>query len=100
MSDEALVELLGEAVRLLRVVARPHLVELEASFATNLLTSPKRVAMWKAMDGARNMAESAKEAGVTSEAVRQFLREVEERYPDLIDPRRGSGPQRPSRRMI
>ena len=100
MTEEESIKLLREVVRLLRVMARPQLVELEASFTASVLTSPKREAMWRAMDGSRSMTEIAQEAGVTSEAVRQLLREVEDRYPDLVDSRRGPSPQRPARRTI
>lgn len=100
MSDDELVPLLEETVRLLRVIARPQLRELQAGFSEKMLTSPKREAMWEAMNGSRSLAEIAEEAGVTAEAVRQFVREVEEKYPDLVDSQRGGGPQKPLRRII
>lgn len=100
MSDDEVVQLLRESVRLLRVIARPHIRELEERFAAGMLTSAKRKAMWHSMDGSKTLGEIATEAGTSSEAVRQFVREVEDTFPDLIEIEAGAGPQKPRRTLI
>jgi len=99
-SDPEAIQLLREAVRLLRVLAGPQIRELNERFAATMLTSEKRRGMWGAMDGTRTLAEIGKEVGVSGEAVRQFLREVEDNFPDLVETSRESGAQRPTRRVI
>jgi hypothetical protein len=101
MSEDESVVLLREAVRLLRIIARPHIRELEERFRASMLTSEKRRQMWDAMNGSRSLADIGKEVATTAEAVRQFVREVEMNFPDLIEfEREGGGPQRPRRRLI
>jgi len=99
MAETETDELLREVVHLLRILARPQLVELRDRFQASLLTSPKRHRMWEAMDGSRTLADIAREAGTSGEAVRLFVRDIQESFPDLIE-FAGTGPQRPRRRMI
>ena len=99
MEDEA-TQLLREAVKLLRVIARPQMRELEERFNAGMLTSSKRKAMWAAMDGTQTLAEIAKLAGTSSEAVRQFVRDIEQSFPDLIEVEPALGGQQPRRRII
>jgi len=99
MSTDETTELLKEIVYLLRIVARPQLTELRERFAASLITSLKRRRMWEAMDGNKTLAEIAKEVGTSAEAVRLFVREIEENFTDLIE-FSGGGPQRPKRRLI
>ena len=84
MDDEA-IELLREAVRLLRVLARPQLTELRERFQSTMLSSPKRRQMWVLMDGTKSLTDIAREVKTTGEAVRQFVAEVESKWPDLIE---------------
>jgi hypothetical protein len=98
--DEKGSELMVEAVRLLRIIARPQIQEMTSQFHQSLLTSPKRRAMWVAFDGTKGFAEVAKEAQVTPEAVRQFVREIEATFPDFIELKREGNLQRPARRLI
>ncbi|MEX0787045.1 MAG: hypothetical protein WD939_10450 [Dehalococcoidia bacterium] len=98
-ADET-VELLRRAVRLLEVLATPQLRELRERFDMTLLTSAKRREMWTRMDGTRSLSEIAGEVGVTSEAVRLFLREAQESFPQLIDTGDGSAGMRPTRHLI
>ena len=83
MDDEAM-ELLREAVRLLRLLARPQLVELRERFESAMLSSAKRRQMWELMDGTRSLADIGGKVKTTSEAVRQFVVEAESKWPDLI----------------
>ena len=55
--------------------------------------------MWEEMDGSRTLADIAKVAGTSSEAVRLFVKDIAENFPDLIEVG-GDGPQRPRRRLI
>ena len=83
MDDEAM-ELLREAVRLLRLLARPQLTELRERFESAMLSSSKRRQMWELMDGTRSLPDIAGKVKTTSEAVRQFVVEAEAKWPDLI----------------
>ena len=100
MEEPDVTELLKEVVRLLRIIAGPQLQELNERFRTSLLTSEKRRAMWDAMDGTRSLAEIGRAVGVSGEAVRQFLREVEVSFPQLVQTSRGTGGQKPMRAPI
>ena len=100
MSEEQVVSLLGEVVKLLRVIARPQIAELEERFSASMLTSDRRKAMWERMDGTRSLAGIATEVGTSAEAVRQFLREIEAKFPDLVEVSSGPGAQKPTRRII
>ncbi len=89
MDDEGKVlQLLQEAVRLLRIIARPSLVELRERFEGQMLASSKRREMWGEMDGSRSIADIARKVGVSHEAVRQFANELEARWPDAVEVRR------------
>lgn len=99
MAEDETKELLLQVVYLLRIIARPELTQLRDRFEVSLLTSPKRRRMWEEMDGSRTLADLAKVAGTTSEAVRLFVKDIAENFPDLIDVG-GDGPQRPLRRLI
>ena len=85
MTDEGNEALFKEAVWLLRVIAAPMLRELEERFDAALLTSDKRYGMWAAMNGTNTLAGIASDVGVTRWAVRLFLKEVEESFPQLIE---------------
>lgn len=100
MNETETVELLREAVRLLRILAAPQIHELRQRFEATVLTSANRRAMWDLMDGTRSLAEVGRAVGTSSEAVRQFFREVQESFPELVETVPGPGPQRPARRMI
>lgn len=102
MTSDETNELLREAVRLLHVIARPQLNELRDRFEASMLTSAKRQRMWEAMNGTRTLADIAEEAGTSGEAVRQFVREIEDSdsFADLLESGSGGGPQRPRRRLI
>ena len=88
MNDDENTELLKEAVRLLRIIARPQLNELKERFESTMLTSEKRRQMWEEMDGSRSLADIAKKVGVSAEAVRVFSSEIEARWTDLADVKR------------
>jgi hypothetical protein len=96
MNEESLL-LLREAVRLLRIVAGPEIRETKERFATTMLTSDRRRQMWLAMDGTKTLGEIGKAVGASGEAVRQFVRDVEQGFPDLIAANPDAGPQRPMR---
>ena len=100
MNDEQVTALLSEAVKLLRVIARPQIGELQERFSASMLTSANRKAMWAAIDGTKNLAEIARQVGTSPEAVRQFVREIEAKFPDLVETQSGAGGQRPIRRLI
>lgn len=91
--------LLREVVYLLRIIARPELTQLRDRFESSLLTSQKRRRMWDEMDGSRTLADIAKVAGTSSEAVRLFVKDIEENFPDLIEVG-DDVPQRPRSRLI
>lgn len=97
MEEPEVVELLREVVRLLRIMAGPAVQELSERFRTTMLTSEKRRAMWDAMDGTKSLAEIGRAVGVSREAVRQFLRELEGSFPQLVQTSRGTGGQKPMR---
>ena len=99
MGTDETNELLREIVNLLRIVARPQVAELRERFKAAMLSSAKRQQMWDAMDGNKTLADIAREVGTSAEAVRLFVRDVEEGFADLIDSG-GNGPQRPRRRLI
>ena len=82
--DESL-ELLREAVRLLRVLVRPQMIELRERFASAMLGSAKRRQMWQCMDGNRNLTDIGRKVGTSAEAVRQFLVDVETKWPDVVE---------------
>ena len=86
--DEEGAELMKEAVRLLRVIARPQLNELRERFDGAMLTSDKRREMWDEMDGSRSLADVAKKVGVSAEAVRIFSGEIETKWSDAAEVRR------------
>ena len=86
--DEETKSLLHEAVRLLRIIARPSLVELRERFEGQMLASKKRREMWSEMDGSRSLADIARKVSVSHEAVRLFVSELEARWPDVVEVRR------------
>lgn len=98
--DDETVQLLRQAVWLLRLIAGPQIRELNERFEASMLTSEKRRAMWSAMDGTKTLAEIGKQVEISGEAVRQFVREVEENFPELVEDPPQSGAQRPERRII
>lgn len=93
------VVLLEEAVRLLRVIATPQIREMEERFEASLLTSDKRNEMWSLMDGTRSLAEIAADVAVSREAVRLFVREAEDSFPQMIEVVDSPGGQRPIRQL-
>ena len=99
MSDEDIKELLSQAVGLLRIMAKPQMLELKERFEASMLSTPKRREMWMAMDGTRTLAEIGRKVGTSGEAVRQFLVDVQERWPELIELKPSAGGNRP-RRLI
>ena len=99
MAEDETNELLREVVYLLRIIARPELTQLRDRFEASLLTSQKRRRMWDEMDGSRTLADIAKVAGTSSEAVRLFVKDIEENFPDLIEVG-DYVPQRPRSRLI
>ena len=88
MSDDEHTEILREAVRLLKIIARPQLNELRERFETAMLTSAKRKEMWELMDGKRSLTDIAKKVGVSNEAVRKLASEIEASWPDAAEVRR------------
>ena len=99
MPDDDAVELLREGVRLLRLIARPQIVELRERFENAMLASPKRRKMWDAMDGNRNLSDIGKKVGTSAEAVRVFVAEAEAKWPEAIEVDR-SGPAAYPKRLI
>lgn len=79
------LELLREAVRLLRVLVRPQLIELRERFASAMLGSAKRRQMWQHMDGNSSLSDIGRKVGTSAEAVRQFLVDIEEKWPDVVE---------------
>ncbi len=101
MPDEETTELLREAVKLLRIIARPQMLEIRGRFEAGMLSSPKRREMWEAMDGTRSVPDIAKHVGTSTEAVRVFAKDVQEKFPDFIElDRVGGGAQMPRRTLI
>ena len=89
--DESL-ELLREAVRLLRILARPQMIELRERFASAMLGSAKRRQMWQYMDGNRSLTDIGRKVGTSAEAVRQFLIDIEEKWPGVVEAKKlGAG---------
>ena len=83
-TDQSL-ELLREAVRLLRILVRPQIIEIRQRFASAMLGSSKRRQMWEYMDGNRSLADIGRKVGTSAEAVRLFLVDVEEKWPDVVE---------------
>ena len=83
--EEEVTELLREAVRLLRIMARPQMTELRERFSTSMLASAKRRKMWEHMDGNRSLTDIGRKVGTSTEAVRQFLAEVEAKWPGVVE---------------
>lgn len=100
MEQPEVVELLKEAVRLLRIMAAPQIQDLRERFGAAMLTSEKRRAMWGAMDGTKSLAEIGRSVGVSGEAVRQFVREVEVSFPQLVETSHEAGGQKPLRAAL
>ena len=99
MATESTDELLIEAIRLLRIIARPQITELQERFTNSMLSSPKRQAMWEQMDGSRSLGDIGKKVGTSSEAVRLFVNEAEEKWPDVLELNRSGAGTFP-RRLI
>ena len=92
MSNDDVAPLLREAVWLLRVIARPQMTELRERFGAAMLASPKRRKMWEYMDGKRSLSDIGRKVGTSAEAVRVFLVDVEEKWPDAVEVNRsGAG---------
>jgi hypothetical protein len=83
--EEEVTGLLREAVWLLRIMARPQITELRERFSSGMLASAKRREMWELMDGNRSLSDIGRKVGTSTEAVRQFLGEVEGKWPDLVE---------------
>ena len=86
--DEENAELMKEAVRLLKIIARPQLNELRERFETTMLTSDKRKEIWEAMDGTRSLADISKKVGASAETVRVFSSEIEAKWSDAAEVKR------------
>ncbi|HUU08097.1 MAG TPA: hypothetical protein VMW61_01085 [Dehalococcoidales bacterium] len=74
---------LGELKRIsgyLGLLAEDKINERRLELERKYLTTPARKKMWKLMDDSRNNADIAKEAGVSSEAVRLFVNDLEKDY--------------------
>lgn len=84
MDDEG-TKLMKEAVRLLKIIARPQLNELRERFESAMLTSEKRREMWQEMDGSRSLTDISKKVGVSAEAVRLFSTEIEAKWSDAAE---------------
>lgn len=97
-ADESL-ELLREAVRLLRILVRPHVMELRERFASAMLGSSKRRQMWEYMDGNRSLADIGRKVGTSAEAVRLFVVDIEEKWPDVVEVKKSGAGTFP-RRLI
>jgi len=97
--EEDVTELLREAVRLLHIMARPQIIELRERFSSAMLASAKRRKMWDLMDGNRSLTDIGRKVGTTAEAVRQFLAEVEARWPELVEVKKSGAGAFP-RRLI
>ena len=91
MSDEEIKELLTQVVGLLRIIARPQMIEVRGRFEASMLSTSKRRDMWVAMDGTRTLADIGRKVGTSAEAVRQFLADVQEKWPDLIEVKASGG---------
>jgi len=97
--EEEVFGLAREAVWLLRIMARPQITELRERFSSGMLASAKRREMWELMDGNRSLTDIGRKVGTTAEAVRQFLAEVEAKWPDLVEVKRSGAGAYP-RRLI
>lgn len=97
--DEDVIELLREAVWLLRMIAKPQITELRERFSSGMLASAKRRKMWEQMDGSRSLSDIGRKVGTSAEAVRQFLAEVEAKWPELVEVNKSGGATFP-RRLI
>ena len=85
MQEDEVTSLLSQAVALLRIIARPQMVELRERFEAAMLTTAKRGEMWAAMDGSRSLSVIARQVGTSQEAVRQFLMQVQTKWPDVVE---------------
>ncbi len=96
MNDEE-GALLQEAVWLLRIIARPQMVEFRERFESAMLGTAKRREMWEEMDDSRSIADIRRKVGVSHEAVRQFVSEVQARWPDAMKIRKSGNSVYPRR---
>ncbi len=74
--EAQVIEYLKRIERYLFILAEEKLGELRKRVGTQYLTTPARRKMWELIDGDRNIADIAKEAGVSNEAVRLFLNDL------------------------
>jgi len=97
MSDEEIKDLLSQVVALLSIMARPQIIELKERFDAAMLSTPKRRKMWSVMDGTRTISDIGREAGTSGEAVRQFLADVQEKWPGAVEVKAAAGANYPRR---
>jgi len=98
--EDEQVYLLRETVALLRIIARPQLIEMKERFRSAMLSSSKRQHMWSEMDGTRSLSDIGKKVGVTSEAVRSFVSDIEDKWPEFIEARRVGNAIWPRRTLL
>lgn len=95
--EAQVLEYLKRIDRHLFVLAEEKLGELRERVETQYLTTPARRKMWELIDGDRNIAGIAKEAGVSNEAVRLFLNDLtsgSQPIVEWVDSSRGRIPNR------
>jgi len=97
MQNDEITTLLSQAVALLRIIARPQMVELRERFQAAMMTTGKREEMWAAMDGEKSLSEIARAVGTSQEAVRQFLIQIQTKWPDVVDVKTVGGAIYPQR---
>jgi len=97
--NDEVTALLKEAVGLLRIIARPQIVELRERFNASMLSSAKRREMWANMDGSRTLSDIGRKVGTSTEAVRLFVGETQAKWPDLLEVKASGGAMYP-RRLI
>lgn len=61
----------------LALLAGDKVAERRVELKKKYLTTDARNKMWELMDGSRNIADIAKEAGISSEGVRIFVNDLE-----------------------
>lgn len=102
MADEETNRLLAEILQEIRelrrtqsILARTAMAEMKSVLCASYLTTPQRQAMYELADGSRTLSDIAREVGVTKEAVRLLMRDLDQQgYIEMARSGRGSTPRR------
>lgn len=75
--QEAILSELKKISSYLALLAGEKIAEKRSTLEREHLTTPQRRQMWELMDGTRNLTDIANEVGLSSEAVRLLVRDLE-----------------------